>query len=629
MTEQYRIGSLEEALAYIRVFLEEPGGQSKSVPVVNGPLDLLCRIFHFGSFERDLLLLCLAVELDPEAQALCARVANDQSRPFVTLHLAAGILPNPDYSVIQPDSLLRRFMLLGVDNGLRPLHNPLYLPERMVHFLIGQDSLAEKLLDMVEPVFVNEEPSSRQLDQAKELVDILGPNPQPRPHVQIYGGTAAERRKVAGLACHMLNRSLFAIAGAELPSESLHLREMLRCWRREAVLSGRILYVETEDQLDHSAPNDRRVLEILGSFDGGPLIVGGRGRLRVGAGPCVHMQLSASSYAEQRQFWQTALGNRAEGMKDVIDTLVSQFKLPETEITAACATLPDENLSKELAQQRLWRYCRTQLQPALDALAHRIEPSAQLDDLVLPDRQKNLLEEIAAQVRHRVRVYEDWDFRKKSGRDLGISVLFHGPSGTGKTMAAEVLAGRLGLNLYRIDLSTVISKYIGETEKNLSRIFDAAEAGGAILLFDEADAIFGKRSEVKSSHDRHANIEVSYLLQRIEAFHGLAILTTNLKEALDDAFLRRLRFFIGFPFPNETQRAEIWKRIFPTRTPVDDLDYTRLARMKLAGGNIRNIAVNAAFRAANDGSAIKMNHLISAAEREYEKMGRHLVELDD
>ena len=231
----------------------------------------------------------------------------------------------------------------------------------------------------------------------------------------------------------------------------------------------------------------------------------------------------------------------------------------------------------------LWDACRMQARPRLDDLAQRIEPAASWDDLVLPEQQLETLREIAVHVRQRATVYETWGFATKGARGLGISALFSGVSGTGKTMAAEVLANELRLDLYRIDLSAVVSKYIGETEKNLRRVFDAAEEGGAILLFDEADALFGKRSEVKDSHDRYANIEVSYLLQRMEAYRGLAILTTNLKGALDTAFLRRIRFIVHFPFPDAAQRADIWRRIFPRQTPTENLDRRQIGPAERGG----------------------------------------------
>jgi SpoVK/Ycf46/Vps4 family AAA+-type ATPase len=277
---------------------------------------------------------------------------------------------------------------------------------------------------------------------------------------------------------------------------------------------------------------------------------------------------------------------------------------------------------------RLWEICRRQARPRLDELAQRIEPAATWEDLVLPEAQRQMLREITMHVRHRTTVYETWGFSGKGTRGLGISALFAGASGTGKTMAAEVMAHSLRLDLYRIDLSQVVSKYIGETEKNLRKVFDAAEGGAAILLFDEADALFGKRSEVKDSHDRYANVEVSYLLQRMEAYRGLAILTTNMKGALDAAFLRRIRFVVQFPFPDQAQRAEIWRRIFPEAVPTEGLDWERLARLNVAGGHIRNIAMNATFLAADAGEAVTMQHLLQATRGEYAKLEKPLTEAE-
>ena len=225
-------------------------------------------------------------------------------------------------------------------------------------------------------------------------------------------------------------------------------------------------------------------------------------------------------------------------------------------------------------------------------------------------------------------MYDEWGFAAHSGRGLGVTALFAGESGTGKTMAAEVIAGELGLDLYRIDLSAVVSKYIGETEKNLRRLFDAAEAGGAVLLFDEADALFGKRSDVKDSHDRYANLEVAYLLQRMEAYRGLAILTTNLRSNVDRAFLRRLRFVVQFPFPDQVLRAELWRRAFPARTPTEALDPVALARLQVPGGSIHAMAVSAAFEAAAQGTGVRGEHVLHAAKVEYAKAERTLTDTE-
>jgi SpoVK/Ycf46/Vps4 family AAA+-type ATPase len=272
----------------------------------------------------------------------------------------------------------------------------------------------------------------------------------------------------------------------------------------------------------------------------------------------------------------------------------------------------------------VWRASRRVASHPLQDLGKRLETSVDWDDLVVPPDVRAQLREIAAQVANRTRVYDEWGFGPRLSRGRGISALFAGPSGTGKTMAAEVLAHELDLDLFRIDLSGVVSKYIGETEKNLRRVFDAAEASGAILFFDEADALFGKRSEVKDSHDRYANIEIDYLLQRMEDYRGLAILATNMKAQLDPAFLRRLRFVVDIPFPDADIRRRIWERAFPGSTPTEGLDFNRLSRLEVAGGSIRNIALNAAFVAAERHSAVRMEHVLHAARREYQKLEKIL-----
>jgi SpoVK/Ycf46/Vps4 family AAA+-type ATPase len=261
----------------------------------------------------------------------------------------------------------------------------------------------------------------------------------------------------------------------------------------------------------------------------------------------------------------------------------------------------------------------------MDELGRRIEPQASWGDLVLAERQLKILREIVAHVRRRSTVYQEWGFAATLRRGLGVTALFAGGSGTGKTLAAEVMAKELGLDLFIIDLSQVVSKYIGETEKNLRKVFDAAERGGALLLFDEADALFGKRSEVKDSHDRYANLEVSYLLMRMEAYRGLAILTTNMKQALDTAFMRRIRFVVDFPFPGESERAEIWRRVLPAQAPMKGIDPELLARLTVAGGSIRNIALSGAFLAAEEGDRLQMRHMLEAARTEYLKLDRSLT----
>jgi AAA+ superfamily predicted ATPase len=344
--------------------------------------------------------------------------------------------------------------------------------------------------------------------------------------------------------------------------------------------------------------------------------------------PALRFTVDKPDQAEQKRLWRQALGAGAAGLDGALDGIAGQFKLGARTILAEGARLAPALLASDRPVSLLWSACRAVGRTNLDELAQRIDSAAGWDDLILPEAQKATLKQIGAHVRNRIKVHQDWGFAARDARGLGISALFAGESGTGKTMAAEVLAHELKLDLYRIDLSAVVSKYIGETEKNLRRVFDAAEDSGAILLFDEADALFGKRSEVKDSHDRYANIEVSYLLQRMESYRGLAILTTNLKTALDAAFQRRLRFVVQFPFPDQDLREAIWSRAFPSRTPLARIDNGKLARLSVTGGTIRNIALNAAFHAAEREEQVSMAHLLHAAHFEASKHERPLSDAE-
>ncbi len=310
--------------------------------------------------------------------------------------------------------------------------------------------------------------------------------------------------------------------------------------------------------------------------------------------------------------------------------LAGQFTLTAGQIADAVAAAADRAAQQGRPVDRadLFQAARGYSSPGLATLAHKLAARYTWDDIVLPVDQVAILREIISTVRGRPQVLEAWGVGEKLASSAGVTVLFAGPPGTGKTMAAEVIASELGLELYRIDLSTVVNKYIGETEKNLSRIFDEAASSNAILFFDEADAIFGKRSEVKDAHDRYANIEVSYLLQRMETYDGVTVLATNLRANLDEAFTRRLQFAVDFPFPDEAYRLRIWETLFPPGVPRgEDLDFRLLARrFKLAGGNIRNIIISAAYLAAADGGQVNMGHLLHGARRELQKMGRLIKE---
>lgn len=623
--------ALMEEVDRIRGYLlGSPTGGSESERELPAELKYLCQRLKLSRFERDLLLLCLGMELDPSFPSLCAQAQKDENLPWPTFQLALGTLPDASWEGLLTDAPLRFWSLIEIGKGNTLLRSPLSLPERVMHFLCGLDCPDERLLGILDSESAAYYLSASRQKLADQLARVLAtPNLEGAAY-QLYGANPVDRLSVATQACLILGRPLHVLAVERLPSASAELTAFIRLWQREVLLSGRILYIEYENDTLAESGGDGRSLALSRVIEEvrGATILGARERRSVHMRPLVYLEVNGPSMLEQYNVWCSALDGHLPELKPRLGHLVSQFSLDEAAIRAAAASLEEgSGISVDETSHALWQFCRHHTRPRMGTLATSIEPRAKMDDLILPDRQKQLLMDLISQVRLRLQVYEHWGFSGKSSRGLGISALLYGTSGTGKTMAAEVLAGMLDLSLYRIDLSAVISKYIGETEKNLARIFDAAEGGGAVLLFDEADALFGKRSEVKDSHDRHANIEVAYLLQRIESFRGLVIMTTNLKENIDQAFLRRIRFVLRFPFPEEHEREQIWQRTFPEACPLDGLDYRRLAKLNIAGGNIRNIAINAAFFAADEGVAIGMRHVLQAAEHEYDKMERVMLEI--
>jgi hypothetical protein len=339
------------------------------------------------------------------------------------------------------------------------------------------------------------------------------------------------------------------------------------------------------------------------------------------------LEFPALTYADRKLVWAHYLGSVAATSNLDLDAIASQFRLTTGQIRDIVATAKDRanQQQRPLHTDDLFVAARAHSGARLAKLARKIEPRYGWGDIILPADQVAILQELVTTVRVRPKVLEEWQVGRKLASSAGVAVMFAGPPGTGKTMAAEVVAGELGLDLYKIDLSSVVSKYVGETEKNLEKIFDEAERSNAILFFDEADALFGKRSEVRDAHDRYANIEVSYLLQRMDAYNGVTILATNLRANLDEAFTRRLQFSVDFPYPEQPEvRLRIWEALFPPTVPrVDGLDLPLLAqRFRLAGGNIRNVIVSAAHLAAADGGQVTMAHLRHGLRRELQKTGR-------
>jgi hypothetical protein len=639
---------LAAAVARVRAALEahiaraEAGGArtppetSGGEPPEDSALGVLCSTFDLSPFERDVLVLCAGIELDATFAPLCGRTQGDPQKTWPTFGLALAALPAAEWEALAPSAALRHWRLVEMGPGPALTASPLRIDERILHFLVGVETRDERLAGLVSPVTEVGDlvGSHREIAQRVAATWARTAGTSEFPVVQLCGEEATGKRAIAAAVCQMLELDLHVLRADGLPTGAGEVNDLIRLWEREAALGRSALLLDCDEVDPADAVREGAIVRWMDAARGA-LLLSTRQRRRPRQSPLLTFDVEKPTPAEQRAVWRAALGEAASSLNGQVDHLVSQFNLSAPTIHAAYAGAlgrvtadTGEAPAPEVFGAALWDTCRMQARPRLEDLSQRIHPAAGWDDLILPAHQAGILREVAAQVRQRSRVYDTWGFAAKSGRGLGVTALFAGTSGTGKTMAAEVLAGELRLDLYRIDLSAVVSKYIGETEKNLRRVFDAAEEGGAILLFDEADALFGKRSEVKDSHDRHANIEVSYLLQRMESYRGLAILTTNLKDSLDGAFLRRLRFIVEFPFPDAAERAEIWRRVFPVQTPTDGVDVEKLARINLAGGSIRNVALNAAFLAAEAGEPVRMKHLLIAVRSEYAKDHKPLPEAE-
>ncbi|MGK7904653.1 MAG: ATP-binding protein [Hormoscilla sp.] len=506
------------------------------------------------------------------------------------------------------------------------------------------------------------------------------------PAIELLGPDTASKQLVAREVCAHLSLKLYRLPIALLPTEGNVLETIARLWERESLLEPVALYLEVQSAEETIGQGQMVALYRFLERSNGFFLIDIRDKTLALERETFTLDIAKPTAGEQIGAWEKALGTAS---RDLVMSLAGQFNLSIAEIekvvkeAQVAPNKPVETDSREWEKvepqklypeimiidwstaqgigleqiylsntitntakkwenfdgfflssgdnsllEQLWDRCLERTRPKLENLAQPIEVKAGWEDIVLPKEETMLLKQIASQVRQRGIVYEEWGFHRRMNRGKGISALFAGESGTGKTMAAEVIAKALRLHLYRIDLATVVSKYIGETEKNLRRLFDAAEDGGAILFFDEADALFGKRSEVKDAHDRYANIEIDYLLQRLEAYRGLAIMATNKKSSLDRAFMRRLRFIVNFAFPGVEERAEIWQKVFPKETPIEGLDWNRLSQFNLTGGNIHSIALNAAFMAAEARTAVTMELVLAAARMEFKKLDKLINEAD-
>ena len=643
--------------------MEQAKRQMDAASRGNSPpaLILLSRRLGLSEFEQWVLLLCVAMEFDTSMGKLCADAQDNPNRPYPTFALALACFENPEWGVVLPEHPLRFWRLIEIHQvGNQPLiTSALRADERIVNYVKGLNYLDDRLGALVFPLNPWEGGAGEGVlplpASGQEVVETMAlqikkavEEEEEFPIWQLTGIDKPSKISIIWEVCQELGLHLYRLPLELLPTQGTELETLARLWQRESLLLPLALYVDVQGWDEAVNAGGMAALRRFLSRSQGIFGLDVRESGLALERRTVTFDVAKPTPGEQRQAWERVLaegeggnGKGEEGTADglslasaagIAGQLATQFNLNLVEIWQIGGKGKEEGEGgrgeRKLLADRLWEGCVASTRPRFDGLAQRLEVKASWDDIVLPEEELGLLRQIADQVHHRGVVYDEWGFRKRMNRGLGVSALFAGASGTGKTMAAEVIAKDLRLNLYRIDLSAVVSKYIGETEKNLRRLFDVAEDGGAILFFDEADALFGKRSEVKDSHDRYANIEINYLLQRLEAFSGLAILATNIKSAMDVAFVRRLRFMVDFPFPGEKERKQMWEKVFPAQTPKDELDWQRLAQFNVTGANIHNIALNAAFLAAKAGKPVGMELVLAAARTEFRKLGRQINEAD-
>ncbi|WP_173922817.1 ATP-binding protein [Agromyces sp. Marseille-P2726] len=580
----------------------------------------LAAAFDLGPIDVDLLVIALAADLDPRFERFFGYLNDDVGRRRPSVAVALELCGVPLTSAGDRARLISGPLVSGglviVEDEDRPLPGrAVRVPDRVVGHLLGDDTPDRALDGVLREPSVVEWGDTRRVEQALAAgIRLL----YLRESATGSGAAVAVR----GIRSRGLDVVQLDLARLGTGHDAI---ELARLATREARLRGLGLIAapvtaETPAALVEALADSPQPTIFIGDSTWDP---GWYRELPAMA------DVQPSTTAERVQLWRTWLGPAADGL-DIAEA-TGPFRLgPEQVQRAADTARAQATLSKTgvITAEHLAAGARAENASALDRLARRVSPRVGWDDLVLPSGPLRALREIELRARHREQVLGDWDMRPGGGRGHGVVTLFAGDSGTGKTMSAEVVAGGLGLDLYVVDLSTVVDKYIGETEKNLERIFRAAAGTNAVLLFDEADAVFGKRSDVKDSHDRYANVESAYLLQRMETFDGLAILATNLRANIDEAFTRRLDVIVDFPMPDAAQRTRLWDRSLGSYVRrADDIDLEYLGRsFELAGGGIRSAAVTAAYLAAADRGTVLMRHCVVAVHREYRKLGRLIVE---
>ncbi len=619
-------------------------------------LNELAKLFRLSVFDIDTLLVCLLPELNLEYQRLYAYLQDDVTKKSPTVNLVFELLCESFADTLKareafsPEAPLVRYYLLHLhdDHASRPtplLAKFLQIDDRISSYLLETDQIDPRLLPFTHLVYPKLKLHDMILaDDIKHHLDKLIMHFKEKGLICHFHGTyGVGRQATAEAVCSELGVPILNVDVNKMVAADIPLELSVPLIFREGRLQNAALYFNACDLLlgdeRENKPGYESMITELANYPQWVFLASEKDsppRAIWRDKPFIDIELPVPSYPARMQLWEKQWSGESALAADVsFSDLAGKFRLSGGQIRDVAA------VARSLAQWRdpenelvtsedLYAACRSQFRGTLSTLARKVQPTYGWDDIILPKDQMGQLGEICSYVKYYHTVYGDWGFDQKLSTGKGLNVLFAGPSGTGKTMAAEIMASELGLDLYKIDLSAIVSKYIGETEKNLDRIFREGQTSNAILFFDEADALFGKRSEVRDSHDRYANIEMAYLLQKMDEYEGTVILATNLRKNMDEAFARRMHFAVEFPIPEEAERYRIWQNIFPREAPLATaVDLSFLARQfKITGGNIKNVALSAAFLAAQDGGSITMENVIWATKREFQKLGKLCTESD-
>ena len=634
--------------------------ERKRISIQNGAefrLEKLAELFELNDFEKDVLLLCLAPELDLRYERIYAYLHDDITKKRPSIDLILNLLCNAfnekisarQYLVTESSLFNNQLLQLFEDPSQQApplLSNYVKINERIVSYLLGSDEIEKSispyvriadpdisLSDVMLPDMIN--------TRLKSFV-LTPPAQNERALIYIQGTSGSGKKTTVKALCSELGRRLLIVDGARLSSvDEVNFDLLLQFIKRESVLQNAVLYWEGMDSLQcESKMYQQNSLQTMLESQGGLVVLAGASDWEptnaLLKNRYVHIELSIPSFADRIQLWIKSMDGEIHERGDIdLEKLSNQFYFTGGQIQNAASTAKNmaiwrNPVSPHVTMDDLYTACRMQSNKKLATLATKITPRYSWDEIVLLPDNLRQLQEISSAMKCRYLVFDKWRFSKKLALGRGFNILFVGPSGTGKTMAADVIAKELNIHLYKIDLSQIVSKYIGETEKNLGKIFQEARADNSILFFDEADALFGKRSDIKDAHDRFANIETGYLLQKMEEHDGIVILASNLRNNIDDAFVRRMFAVVEFPVPDCEHREKLWQRLFPDEVPFEEpIDYKFLARhIKLSGGHIKNIGLCAAFLSAEEGKGVAMRHLIMATKREYQKLNRPCTVLD-